>query len=101
ALEFEDRFGDRTPQAFGGAMGVFDRDVTEQNDELFSAVTGQEILGTKRAEERGSEALEHQISSRVPVSVVDVFEVIDIENQDRHVSSMPLRVRKLGIESIL
>jgi hypothetical protein len=75
--------GDRRPDALGDPEGGGDLGLGQQDRELLAAVAPGEVLSPHHAAQRGADARQHLVTRRMPVLVVDLLEVVEVEQQQR------------------
>jgi len=87
--------GPGLPDPFGHLDGGVERGIGQDGDELFAAVAGDEIGGAKVVAQHAGEGLQHAVAHGVPVGVVDLLEVVQVEHEERRRPLVALR-RRLG-----
>ena len=80
-----ERFQGRS-EPFACSRCARNRHASQDDDELFAAVASEQFFGSKETLGRLGDVLQHRVAGWVTVRVVDVFEVIHVEQQDRSVS---------------
>ncbi len=70
------------PQAFGHSLRHLNGTFRQEGQKLLASHAAQYIVPTKRRLTATNDMLQHLVSNRMTVSVVDAFEVINVEHQD-------------------
>lgn len=69
--------------ASGDPGGVGLGQVGEQQKELVAALAGEDVVGADRGAQPGRDLMEQRVAGAVPVGVVDGFEVVQVDEQQR------------------
>ena len=75
--------GYRRPDALGDLEGRGDIGVGQQDRELLPAVAPGEVPGPQHAAQRGADARQDLVPRGMPVLVVDLLEVVEVEQEQR------------------
>src|SRR5262249_27297801 len=78
AIGGDRRGGDRGSQSLGQLGGV--RADLDDEGELLSAVAADEIAFADRTQEPAADLLDHLVADQMPVHVVDLLEVVDVDH---------------------
>ena len=82
-------------------MGVFAVDIRAKHHELFAAQTTEHIGAPQPMTNALTHDLQHPIAHRVPVLVIDPFEVVDIEHDHRQLATAALDPGHFGGQPLL
>src|SRR5262249_18735363 len=72
---------DLTADPLGALRRLSRGDDGDRRDELLAAVTGDEVVRAGRLAKRAGDLAEHRVANSMPESVVDTFEMIDVQQQ--------------------
>ena len=81
---------DGTTDALGNDNGGFLSRLRQQRNEFVATVAGQDVTIAQGALDLTGEALQVGIADRVPVSVVDQLEVVEVDQQQAEAVAMTL-----------
>jgi hypothetical protein len=75
--------GDRSAESFGNFGCVIERAVREHERELLAAHPADEVIGAQQRRRGRGDGRQDGVSGRVPVGVVDLLEVVDVDDAQR------------------
>ncbi len=73
----------------------------QQNNELLASVAGEHITFTKCSEKNFRNFLQDHVPHRVPIRIVELLEVIDIEENERNASFSPPYAGNFSFQSLM
>ena len=73
----------------------------EQHDELVAAVARGDVVVLGVGDERVGDLAQHRVTGLVPVGVVDLLEVVDVEHEQADRRGQALRPRHLSLERLV
>ena len=82
-VDDEPRLLDETPDFLRRHLGSCWLDLGKEHRKLFAADASEDVLLPETRLDHESELAEHAVAGDVPVAVVDLLEVIDVEEQER------------------
>ncbi|CAI8916064.1 hypothetical protein EMIT0P44_400003 [Pseudomonas sp. IT-P44] len=81
----------RESQALADHGGGFPAGVGQQNQKLLATKAEHHVHVAQLAFDRGGDSLKHVIASAVAMGVVDLFEMVDVQHQQRQGLQVPTR----------
>ena len=88
------------PQAFGQAECRFLVRVRQQEDELLPAVPRHQVRLARLGFQDGGHVLQRPVARHVPVPVVDVLEMVEVEHHQREHLAAALAALRLRVERL-
>ena len=76
------------------------RNLREKNDELVTALTTRRIASSDAGQQARGDSLEQLVTGRMPECVIDGFEAVKVEIEQRELRSHPRRLRHGLVKAI-